>query len=237
MTIKAVFFDLYNTLADFQPSRYEVQSQAAGDFGIKVTPEGILKGYAAADAYMSAENAVGPVRLRDEMGKDEFFAEYERLVLQGSDVKVTPDKALEIFRRVRQIPYRLVPFDDVVPVLTQLKSRRLTLGMISNIDRDGSELAASLGLSDCLDLTVTSVEVGADKPDPALFRAALDKAEVESSEAVHVGDQLTSDVQGALGAGISPVLLDRDGNHMEFDRCPRIETLLELPGLLDRLLS
>ena len=231
--VKAVLFDVYNTLAGFQPSRYEIQSRACADFGIKVTPEGILTGYAVADAYMNAENAVSPLRLRDRQGKDDFFGEYERLVLRGSGVDVTQEKALQIFRRVRQVPYRLAPFDDVVPALEQLRSRGLKVGMISNIDREGSELAASLGLTCHLDFTITSLEVGADKPAPAIFHAALAKAGVEPREAVHVGDQPTSDVEGALGIGISPVLLDRDRLHVEFDRCPRIESLLELAGLLE----
>ena len=48
-----------------------------------------------------------------------------------------------------------------------------------------------------------------------------------------MGDQLSSDVQGALAVGIRPVLLDRDGNHPRYRECPRIESLAELPGLLD----
>ena len=66
MTIKVVFFDMYGTLAGFRPSRYEVQSEACRDFGIEVTPEGIVWGYAAADAYMTEQNAKEPVRLRGE---------------------------------------------------------------------------------------------------------------------------------------------------------------------------
>ena len=58
--IRAVFFDMYGTLAGFSPSRFELQSQACADFGIRVTPEGVLKGYAAADAYMNEQNAVEP---------------------------------------------------------------------------------------------------------------------------------------------------------------------------------
>ena len=231
--IKAMFFDMYGTLAGFSPSRYEIQSRACADFGIQVTPEGILKGYAAADAYMSEENAVRPMRLRDAAGRDQLLAEYQRRVLEGSGVTVTAQRALEIFRRVRQMPYSLAPFDDVAPVLEQLKARGLTLGLISNIDREGSELAESLGLTPYLDFTVTSSEANAEKPHPAIFRVALGKAGAEPEEAMHVGDQPTSDVEGALGAGISPVLVDRDGNHVGFDRCPRIESLLELPALLD----
>ena len=230
---KAVFFDLYGTLAGFEPSRYEVQSQACADFGITVTPDGILKGYAAADAYMNQENAISPIRLRGQEERDAFFGEYERLVLLGNEVVVSPEKGLEVFRRVRQVPYSLAPFDDVTPVLGTLRERGLTLGMISNIDQDGSELARSLGLSGLLDFTVTSAEVGSEKPHPAIFLAALERADAEPGEAVHVGDQPSSDVDGAVGVGISAVLIDRDGNHSAFDRCPRIETLAELPVLLN----
>jgi putative hydrolase of the HAD superfamily len=230
--IRAVFFDVYGTLAGFQPSRYEVQSQACADFGIKVTPEGILRGYADADAYMSEQTALRPLRLRDPKEREAFFAEYELLVLRGNGIEVSRAQALDIWRRLRRIPYEMVAFDDVVPALRQLKQRGLTLGLISNIDRDGGELAESLGLASYLDLTVTSGEVGAEKPDPAIFQAALAKARAQPSEAIHVGDQPSSDVEGARGAGISPVLLDRDGNHVRFDRCPRIESLRELPGLV-----
>ena len=230
--IKAVLFDMYGTLVGFEPSRFEVQSEACRGFGIRVTPEGIVRGYAVADAYMTAQNAVDPVRLRDPKGKDEFFGEYERLVLEGSGVEVTALKALEIFRRVRQIPYSLAPFDDVLPALKQLRERGLTLAMITNIDRDGGELVGGLGLGDHLDFTVTSAEVNAEKPHPSIFRKALERAGAEAQEAVHVGDQPASDVEGAMGVGINAVLLDRDGNHLEYIRCPRIESLAELPALL-----
>ena len=52
---------------------------------------------------------------------------------------------------------------------------------------------------------------------------------------MHVGDQLTSDIDGAVGVGIVPVLLDRDGNHPDYEEHPRIETLSELPQVLDNL--
>ena len=230
---KAVFFDMYGTLAGFKPSRYEVQSQACADFDIEVTPEGIVEGYAAADAYMNEQNATDPVRLRDEEGKDRVFAEYERLVLKGSGVNVTLEMARDIWRQLRQIPYGLTPFEDVVPALALLRSKGISTGMISNIDRDGDELADHLGIAEHIDFTVTSGEVNAEKPHPAIFQAALTKAGAQPEEAVHVGDQPTSDVEGAMGAGIEAVLLDRDGNHPEFDRCPRIEGLADLPELLE----
>jgi putative hydrolase of the HAD superfamily len=230
--IRAVFFDIYGTVAGFSPSRYELQSQATADFGIKVTPEGILKGYGAADAYMNEQNAVDPLRLRDQEGRDRLFAEYERRVLGGSGVEVAAERALEVFRRLQAIPYGLAPFDDVAPAMDELKSRGLTLGLISNIDRDGGELLRSLGLDHLVDLSVTSNEVGVEKPHPDIFNAALSRAGVGPRQAVHVGDQPKSDVEGALGVGMSAVLVDRDGNHEGYARCPRIESLRELPALV-----
>ena len=179
------------------------------------------------------------LRLRSLGEKEEFFAEYERLVLQGSGVHVTLEWALEIWRRVRQVPYDLALFPDVTPTLEALRGRGLKLGMISNMDRGGGgggggggdELAESLGLGPHLDLAVTSSEVGVEKPHARIFQAALQRAGVEPSEAVHVGDQPTSDVDGALAVGIQPVLLDRDGNYKGFSRCPRIESLTELLDL------
>ena len=230
--LKAVFFDLYGTLAGFSPSRFEIQSVACAEFGIEVTPDGILKGYALADAYMGEQNATSPLRLRDETGRDAFFAEYERRVLRGAGAEVSAARALEIWRRVRRSKYELTRFDDVLSTLETLRTRGLTLGMISNINRDSAEMTDELGLSAHLDFAVTSVEVGAEKPHPPIFLAALKKAGAEPNESVHVGDQISSDIEGARGVGISPILLDRDGNHKDVADCPRIETLSELPGLL-----
>ena len=233
--IKAVTFDLYGTLAGFSPSRYEIQSTACADFDIELTPEGVLAGYALADAYMAEQNAVRPLRQRDREGRNRFFTEYERLVLTGAGVEVTDDKAFEIWRRVRQVPYELTRFEDAIPAMNALRSQGLTLGLLSNMNRNGDELAESLGLASHLDFAVTSIEVGAEKPHPPIFHAALRKAGAEPHEVVHVGDQLTSDIEGARGVGINPVLLDRDGNHKHIQDCPRIESLTELPNVVARL--
>jgi putative hydrolase of the HAD superfamily len=230
--IKAVFFDLYGTLAGFRPSRYEIQSTACSQFGITVTPKGVLKGYALADAYMAEQSAIQPLRERDQQARDQFFAEYERRVMEGAGVDVSTAQADEIWRRVRQLPYELERFDDALPTLEQLKERGLTLGLISNMNQDGASLAESMGLSTVLDFAVTSAEVGSAKPHPPIFLAALGRSGARPDEAVHVGDQVTSDIDGASNVGISPVLLDRDRNHPDITRCPRIETLSELPELL-----
>jgi len=77
---------------------------------------------------------------------------------------------------------------------------------------------------------VTSAEVGAAKPSPRVFVRALAIAGVEPGDALHVGDKVDNDVEGAAAAGIRGVLLQREG-----DPPPGVESirsLQELPALL-----
>lgn len=233
--ITTVFFDLYNTLAGFRPSRYEIQSEALADFGISVTPQGIVSGYHLADAFMAEQNAAKPVRRLEREQRSAFFAEYERRVLRGAGVEVSLEQAAQIWRRVRQVDYALAPYDDAVPALQECRRQGLTVALISNLNQGGDELAASLGLLQHLDFTITSHDVGAEKPAPRIFRYALTRAQTQPECAVHVGDQLTSDVAGAVNVGINAVLLDRDGNHKDYAEHARIESLAELPAALARI--
>ena len=73
-------------------------------------------------------------------------------------------------------------------------------------------------------------EVGAAKPDVAMFERALALAEVEPAVAVHVGDSVENDVEGARAAGIRSVLVARDGGHPP--GVEAIRSLTELPALL-----
>ena len=232
--VRAVLFDVYGTIAGWSPSRFQLQKRACAAFGIgdAVTPEGIVKGYASADAFMAAENAARPLRLRDQQGRDEFFAEYERLVLKGCGIEVSLELASRIFKRLSEMPSKLAPFDDVVPAMIVLRERGLTLGLISNMNMSGADLLSDLGLAGHVDFAVTSGEIGVEKPNPLAFQTALERAGVGPDEALMVGDQPGSDIVGAANVGIASVLIDRDGNLPDYDACPRITTLEELPPLI-----
>ena len=74
--------------------------------------------------------------------------------------------------------------------------------MISNAPKRLNDLCQRMRLA--LDLIVTSAEVGVEKPDPAVFHAALTKAGVKPEEAVYVGDDYNNDVQGVEGRPSRP---------------------------------
>ncbi len=207
--IKAVFFDLYNTLARFWPPREQVQAQACADFGYTVTPEGIARGYLRADAFMSAENARSQVQRRSPADQLAFFTEYERLILEGAGVDVPPSVAGRIWERVRQIPYGMALFDDVADTLPRLRAEGYVVGVITNMASTGAQVSRDMGLDALADFVVTSGEVGQGKPHPPIYLTALARANVGPSEAIMIGDSVTGDVEGAMAVGITPVFINR----------------------------
>ncbi len=107
---------------------------------------------------------------------------------------------------------RFHAFDDAAPALRELRARGLRLVVVSNWDYALPEVLERVGLLSLLDGVVTSAGVGASKPDPAIFREALEVAGSGAAEALHVGDSGEEDVAGAESAGIRAALLDRSGN-------------------------
>jgi putative hydrolase of the HAD superfamily len=102
-------------------------------------------------------------------------------------------------------------FDDAQPVIAAARAAGLRVVVASNWDVSLHDVLERIGLAPSLDGIVTSAQVGARKPAPAVFESALRLAGAAPAEAVHVGDSVDEDVHGALDAGIEPVLLSRDG--------------------------
>jgi putative hydrolase of the HAD superfamily len=119
---------------------------------------------------------------------------------------------------------------DATAVLDDLRrDHRLALVTNGAPDVQREKLAATT-LAGRFDAIVISVEVGVAKPDPRIFRAALDALEVTSADAVMVGDSLERDVAGARRAAVRSVWLDRAGMAISGPVVPdaRIQSLRDL---------
>lgn len=207
--IRAVFFDFYGTLADWPQAEY-IQRDAAATEGVVLDPAAVLRAYPAANAYMDAENAREPVYQRTREERDAFYAEYERRILAGAGAEdASLETAARVWRRVADTPSDLALFPDAKDALEELYGLGLTLGVISNIGASLDAQLDKLGVGHLLTARVTTLDVGASKPDARIFRRALELAQAEPSEAVHVGDSVFTDVWGARNAGIAPVLIRR----------------------------
>lgn len=232
--IRAVFFDWFNTLAHYDPPRYEVHRQACAEAGFEVSPEDARRGVLAADRFYFDENIRSPIEKRDPAEQKAIWARYQEIALDEAGVPANQEQAYRIMARVHELfkgdSWAL--FDDVLPAMPALKGKGLTLGLLTNASRGLVAAYAELGLEPYLDFVVTSEEAGSDKPLPPIFHMALERAGVKATEAWHVGDQYNIDVAGARGAGIGPVLLDRYGQYPDVTDCPRISSLDQLIELL-----
>jgi len=222
--IKAVFFDWLNTLAHPEPDRHEYYCQAARELGIELSPQKVMRGIYAADNQLPAGI---PPRWNEEK-EQEPFIRFQEIILAEAGVKLPRDVILKLLKRFKHLVEGAtwVLYDDVLPTVKALKQRGLILGLISNI------YLGRAGLGPYLDFVVTAKEAGASKPEPPIFLLALERAGVDASEAVYVGDQYDTDVLGARGVGITPILIDRYDLLPEVSDCPRIHSLTEVAQYL-----
>jgi len=230
--IKAVFFDLYQTLVSFEPPREEIQAKALQEYGIEASPDAFRRPLSIADEFIYQEIARLPFSRRSKEEQAVLWAKYERIVLKEAGVPVSDDLIRFLLQKMHQTKMKTVPFADVIPALTDLKKRGIILGLISNVERDISPLLKETGLEPLLDVVVTSQDAGVNKPNPEIFHKVLRRAGVKASEAIYVGDQYQIDILGAQKAGMKGILLDRNGYYADITDCPRIQSLSELPHYL-----
>lgn len=230
--IKAVYFDLHNTLAYYEPSREEVYAKVCREFGIEVTPLALYKPLLDADAFWREENSRFPIGKRSKMDQMAAYIEYASRMFRSAGLELDPKLVPQILAKVQEIGLRFKLYGDVLPTLKLLKGRNLILGVISNVGENIEAICRKLGLVPYLDFYVTSFEVGSDKPRPGIFLAALERAQVKPVEAIYVGDQYDLDVVGARGVGIKAILLDRSNSFPNVSDCPRINNLQDIVNYL-----
>jgi putative hydrolase of the HAD superfamily len=102
------------------------------------------------------------------------------------------------------------PYPDAVPALVALRDAGYRLAVVSNWDASLNRLLKVHGLFDFFELTVASLRVGVEKPDPAIFQIAMSALDVQPDDCFHVGDDPVDDGEGARAAGIRVRLIDRE---------------------------
>ena len=207
--LKAIFFDLDNTLHDESAERFfaavEATCEQVGDLG--VSPATMKAAYLAGNLATEAQLA-GP---RDESpgtNLDIDIANWQRTLAACG---VTGDAAAMAKTLRRQRLERLQLFGDTPSALKQLGDS-FKLGLITNGQGDMQRAKlATLGLEPFFEWVLVSGELGVGKPAPGIFAEAAKRAGFALQECAHIGDSLATDVAGAKAAGVLAVWLNREG--------------------------
>lgn len=231
--IKAVFFDLYQTLVGYTPPREEWESKMLDGLGIKAPPSAFTRAFITADEYFYTENAKKPMSKRSKEEVTEVYFKHQSIVLTEGGIQPATELVRQMLLRWRDTQLKQTLFEDVIPAMTELKRRELLMGVISNVDKDIKPLMDELDVTPFLTIVVTSQETGFTKPHPEIFREALRRAELPADEVIFVGDQYQIDFLGASAVGMHAVLLDRGGFSEAPPECVRVRNLCQLSALLD----
>lgn len=231
MNIRAVVFDLDNTLYD-----YDAAHEAAFR---------ILSGYAQIALGLSEEefSAVYDAVMQEQITRSGgAYAAIHNRMIRFQMILERVQKPILYAPQMSDLYWAVFldacrPVPGVREALEALRTEYV-IGVGTNMTADYQyRKLQRLGLLDLIGFMVSSEEAGAEKPEKRLFDLCAEKAGCAAAECVFVGDSLSHDIKGALDAGMSAVWLSPPPGHIAEpkpapDGVPAIASLSELPGLL-----
>jgi putative hydrolase of the HAD superfamily len=212
-SLKAVFFDAVGTLFRLTKSVGDHYAYVSREVGLDLDPQALEPAFHAAWKQMPQRAAIDGPRENDDKG---WWRELVDLVLD----QVAPslgefdrDNFFEIAYEhfAEASVWELYP--EVPGVLEKLQPR-FQLAVISNFDGRLRFILQHLGISNYFSYIFISGELGADKPDPEIFRRAVTVMHLNADEVLHVGDDPERDWKAASAAGLSIFRLDRPKNSL-----------------------
>ncbi|NUR94053.1 MAG: HAD family hydrolase [Kribbellaceae bacterium] len=204
--MKAVVFDLDNTLFDHTGSAERAVRGWVAELGVLPTDELVAQ-------WFVIEDLVYPAWLAGELTHQGQRRERMRqfLPLLGHEVPATDAGLDEVFGGyLRLYQDNWVAFPDARPALEVARSNGWRIGVLTNgsTKQQNAKLEA-IGLAAYVDVVCTSESLGVSKPDPHAYQCVCEQLGVEPADALMVGDNLELDVRAAREAGLAARHLDR----------------------------
>ena len=221
--IKAVLFDLDNTLIDFMRFKNKCCEAA-------------IEEMISAGLRMNKEKASSLLfKIYDKYGIEHkmIFQKFLKKAIGEIDYKILA-YGIMAYRKMKNS--YLEPYPGVISTLIKLK-KDYKLAIISDAPKlKAWERLATMRLDEFFDVVITAADVKAEKPSSRIFKKTLEKLNVKPEEAVMIGDRVARDIKGARSMGIKSVFakygdpkIKKSGADFE------IKDIRELPGVLDKL--
>ena len=220
---RALLIDAMGTLIELRPPAPILRRELRDRLGIEISLQQAERGLAAELAYYRAHMLQG----RGPASVALLHARCAQALGAALPRAAAADPT--VLTEVLLASLRFAAHADAAPALHAARGRGERVVVVSNWDASLPAALASAGLAALVDAVVTSAEVGAAKPDAAIFERALAVAGVARTAARHVGDSLAEDIEGARRAQVAAVWCNRHRDPVP-DGVRAIASLAELDG-------
>lgn len=230
MRYRAVFFDAGETLVYPHPSFPDLLARVLRREGHAVETTDIREKVHVVSSIFTEAAQRGELWSTSRERSQRFWTKVYSALLAELGLPFEDGLRQAVYETFTDLTnYRLFP--DVVETLERLRDAGLVLGVVSNFEEWLERLLESLEVTRFFGVRVISGAEGVEKPDPRIFRLALDRTGMLPAESVYVGDSPSFDVEPARAVGMFAVLLDRRGRHADHPG-PRITSLQHLPATI-----
>ncbi|MCL7453290.1 MAG: HAD-IA family hydrolase [Anaerolineae bacterium] len=230
---QVIIFDVNGTLLGYEdPLGFEKRFAAAcRDLGHPITTDQVSRVFQGLMQEWVARQASGFRRASSGEQYRQTMTGLYRLMLEGLGVQRDAGRQAEALYERFIVREGFMPlFSDVKETLMQLRAQGKRLGILSNFPPHLEDTLKLHGIHGYFAFSVVSSLVGLEKPDPAIFELAIERAGVPREEILYVGDHVDDDIRGARAVGLPAILIDRHDRWPKAD-CVRIRSLSELAAI------
>jgi len=208
MKLKAALFDLGGTLVKTVEVP-EIFRRILGIYGVEADLDQILEAHEANEKEFNVE--IGLIELGYSFWRKWNLKLMSRLGI-SNDAEFLAEKIDEFWWDHADLQF----YPDATETLTQLKSKQVKLGIVTNgVEKDYNQILQRLGAEYYFDVVVGVDSCNKAKPDSRIFLYAVNKLQLRPSEVLFVGDSIDRDYEGARRAGLRSLLIDRRGKALE----------------------
>jgi putative hydrolase of the HAD superfamily len=211
--IKAVFFDAVGTLFRLTKTVGDHYAYVSSEIGLDLNAQKLERAFHTAWKQMPQRAAIDSPRDNDDKGWWRDVVDRVLKQVAPSLSELDRDNFFEVAYEHFAEAGVWALYPEVPDVLQEL-APRFQLAVISNFDGRLRFILQHLGISKFFSHIFISSELGADKPDPEIYRRALTLMNLKPSDVLHVGDDPQRDWEAAAAAGLSVFRLDRERNSL-----------------------
>jgi putative hydrolase of the HAD superfamily len=209
LVVRAVLFDAAGTLIALREPVGETYARAARDHGVEISARRIGEAFGRAlreAAPLVPRGAALEIEHQErawwrQVVRSTFRAADPAAAARFDDFEACFDALFRLFARADT--WRAA--EGALAALRTLRAAGTATGVVSNFDRRLPPILDGLGLLERLDLVVLPSDAGAAKPDPAIFRLALERLGVDAADAAFVGDDPEEDLAAARRCGLRAI--------------------------------